>query len=61
MFNVQVTQIKNGFILATPPNDGEMRAAQIAQRQPEGKVTYCEDFNATVAALKESWPVSVVG
>lgn len=61
MFNVQITQIKNGYLIAIPPDDGEMRAAQIAQRQPQGKVTYCEDFDSVTAALKDSWPVSVVG
>lgn len=46
-------------MIAIHPDADEIRAAAVSQRQPEGKVTYCEDYNAVCAALKDTWPVSV--
>lgn len=56
MFKGQVAEIKNGFLVAFPPTEGEVRAAQISQRQPEGMTVFCEDYEEVCVALKSEWP-----
>lgn len=55
-FKAQVAEVSNGFLVAFPPTDGEIRAAQVSQRQPEGRTVYCEDYEAVCNTLKSEWP-----
>lgn len=53
---MQLTEIENGWIIGIPPDESELRAAQVSQRQPQGRVVFCEDYEAVRVALKSEWP-----
>lgn len=52
----QVTEIQNGWIIAVPADQDELRAAQVSGRQPQGTVIYCEEYEQVCVELKKLWP-----
>lgn len=54
--SLQITEIENGWIVAIPPSESEIRAASVSQRQPQGRVSFCEDYEAVCNTLKSEWP-----
>lgn len=51
-----ITQIENGWLVATPPQQGRIRQQQ--QESP-GTVQFCSDYNEVVTYMKEVWPVEI--
>ena len=64
MYNVNIQQIKNGFLVALPPEPITQQQAQ-KMNSAEAKdasqpiVKYAEDFNGAVALMKANWPVTI--
>jgi len=46
MIQIQITQINNGWLVATPPSK--------TNQLPE--MIFCENYNAVILALKRVWP-----
>lgn len=56
--SIQITPIKNGYLVATQPS-GMMVQQAISQGQtPQPVVTFCENFMAVVATLKGEFPAN---
>lgn len=61
MIQINISEIKNGFLVATPP--GRVESIQAAQNgvQPQPCVQFCDNFEAVVMTLKSVWPKDIVG
>lgn len=60
MFQIQVTQIENGFLVALPPGRLVQEMALKQGQQPQPIVSFGQDYTAVCKILKENWPISVV-
>lgn len=58
MLNINITEIENGFLVATPPTKMQQDMAARNNQQAQMKVKYCEDFDDIVQALKAEWPIA---
>lgn len=55
-YQLQLTEIRNGWLLSEPPSEGEVRAAKVSERMPQGTIVHCDGYEEVCAALKQYFP-----
>ena len=53
---IQITQIGNGFMVASPPSDKQIQTMQQQNRQPEPVINFCKDYFDVCKELERVWP-----
>lgn len=53
---INITQIKNGYLIATAPDKESILVAQRTQEQPQPTVQFAENFTDVVATLRNLFP-----
>ena len=53
---IQITEIENGYLVASQPRPNEIQQAQLRGEAPQPKVSYCETIGEvcdTIAAIEK--------
>lgn len=53
---INISQIKNGYLIATAPDKESILVAQRTQEQPQPTVQFAENFIGVVATLRNLFP-----
>lgn len=56
---IQIIQIENGFLVASPPGSVEQNEALRKGFQPQPITHHCKDYDDVVQYLKEVWPLRI--